>query len=220
MLAVGGSEELLTVWDLDQVDEALARVGLGWGDLSPGSAAGTPLGQLPSPFRPGLSQIKEAVALEVVIWVAQQMLETYPDQPDVCMELAWIYVMGPKKFRDAPTALALARRAVELAPDEPDCLTTLGVVYYRLGQWNEAAETLQASARANRQGPTACDLFFLAMTYRQSGEPEKAKECYDCAVRWSRAQSKLVPYQAAELRAIRAEADAVLNPEILDRPEP
>ena len=138
----------------------------------------------------------------------------------MCISLARLHGLGPNKLRDAPTALALARRAVELAPDEPDCLTTLGVVYYRLGQWNEAAETLQASARANRQGPTACDLFFLAMTYRQSGEPEKAKECYDRAVRWSRAQGKLAPYQAAELRAIRAEADAVLNPQILDRPEP
>jgi eukaryotic-like serine/threonine-protein kinase len=219
MLAVGGLEELVTVWDLDQVDEALARVGLGWGNLPPGPAAVTPQGQLPSPFRRGLGQIKLAVELELVIWVAQQVLETYPDQPDMCTELAWIYVMGPKKFRDAPRALPLARRAVELAPDEPLCLNTLGVVYYRLGQWREAVETLEASARANREGPGAYDLFFLAMAHEQTGRHEKAKECYDQAVRWSRAQSKLAPYQAVELRAIRAEADSVLNPEILDRPQ-
>ena len=94
------------------------------------------------------------------------------------------------------------------------------MVYYRLGQWKEAGETLQASARTNREGPTAYDLFFLAMAFRQTGEHEKAKECYDRAARWWRVQSKLAPHEVSELRAIRAEADAVLNGEILDQPEP
>jgi uncharacterized protein HemY len=146
----------------------------------------------------------------VIIWAAQQVLETAPDQPEVCMELAWIYVTGPNKSSDAPKALPLARRAVELAPDEPLCLNTLGVVYYRLGRWQEAAETLEASGRVNRDGPTAYDLFFLAMSYRQTGQQEKAKECYDRAVRWWRAQTRLPLFEGAELRAIRAEADAVL----------
>lgn len=132
------------------------------------------------------------------------------------MELAWIHAMGPKQFRDVPKALPLARRAVELAPDEPLCLNTLGVVYYRLGRWKEAAETLQASARANREGPSAYDLFFLAMTYRRTGQQEHAKECYDQAMRWWRGQTNLAPHEVAELRAIRREADAMLKGELLD----
>ena len=107
--------------------------------------------------------------------------------------------------------MPLARRAVELAPEEPLCLNTLGVVYYRLGQWKEAAETLQASARANRAGPTAYDLFFLATTHRRTGQQEKAKECYDRAMRWWRAQTTLAPHEVAELRAIRTEADVDLT---------
>jgi uncharacterized protein HemY len=127
------------------------------------------------------------------------------------MELAWIQVAGPQKFRDPTKALPLARRAVELAPDEPLCLNTLGVVYYRLGQWQQAAETLQASARANPVGPTAYDLLFLAMTYRQTGEPERAKACYDQAVGWRPTQTNLAPHQVAELAAIRAETEEVLG---------
>ena len=113
------------------------------------------------------------------------------------------YARGP--------ALTLARRAVKLAHDEPLCLNTLGVVYYRLGQWKEAADTLRASARANPAGPIAYDLFFLAMTYQQTSQPEKAKDCYDRAVRWWCAQSKLASHEAAELLAICAEAEVLLG---------
>jgi WD40 repeat protein/serine/threonine protein kinase/tetratricopeptide (TPR) repeat protein len=216
-LAVGSGDERLTVWDLAQMEPALAGVGLGW-DQPPGGSAGVPQGgplaRFPWGHSPG--RRKGATPPEAMIWIAEQILETNPDQPEVCLQTAWVYVTGPKHLRDPLKALPLARRALELAPDEPLCLNTLGVVYYRLGWWQKAVETLQASARANRDGPTAYELFFLAMIYRQTGEPEKAKECYDRAVRWCRARSQLPPYQVAELRAIRAEADEVAA--MLDTP--
>jgi tetratricopeptide (TPR) repeat protein len=84
-------------------------------------------------------------------------------------------------------------------------------VYYRLGQWKEAADTLQASAQTNPEGPSGYDLFFLAMAYRQTGQPAKAKDCYDQAVRWCRAHGKLAHHQLAELLAIRAEAEGLLH---------
>ena len=48
------------------------------------------------------------------------------------------------------------------------------------------------------------------------GQQEKAKECYDQAMRWWRGQTKLAPHEVAELRALRTEADAVLKGEMLD----
>jgi hypothetical protein len=206
-LAVAGAEELLTVWDLSRLQPALAAVGLGW-DALPGEPAGAP----PSPPPTPVARIRAAnqASTESLIWFLERVQETAPDQPDMVTELAWVLVEGEKKFRDPARALPLARRAVELAPDEPLCRNTLGVVYYRLGRWDEAIETLQAAARGNRDGLTAYDLFFLAMTYHQTGQADKARECYDQAVGWWHAQTRLAPHEVTELRAIRAEADAVL----------
>jgi hypothetical protein len=208
-LAVGGREELLTFWDLSQVGPALARTGFGWDGSAPAGPASAPQTRPRSAF-PWGRRSGGTVPRDWLIWILQQVLETAPDQPDVCMNLAWVLVSGPKEVRDPSGALPLARRAVELAPDEPLCLNTLGVVYYRLGKWPEAAATLQASA-AKPQGGTAYDLFFLAMTYGQTGEAEKARACYNRALAWWRSQGNLAPHQVTELRAIRAEAEELLG---------
>jgi tetratricopeptide (TPR) repeat protein len=207
-VAEGGAEEMIAYWDLAEVERALTANGLGWDGVPPDGVNELSHAHPAPRSRWGISQ---AGAPELVIWHLQQILATDPDQADVCMELAWIQVTAPAKLRDVKKALPLARRGVELAPGDPLCLNTLGVVYYCLGRWREAAETLQASARANPEGPTAYDLFFLAMTYRQTGELEKAKECYDQAVRWCRARAELRPEQAAELGAIRAEAEELFG---------
>jgi serine/threonine protein kinase/WD40 repeat protein len=202
-LAEAGAEEMIAFWDLAEVERALTANGLGLEGIPADAAASRSQAR---PLSRSLWGIARAGGPELLIWHLRQILETVPDQPDLCRELAWNLVTAPAKLRDAAKALPPARRAVELAPGDPLCLNTMGVVYYRLGRWKEAADTLQASARANPEGPTAYDLFFLAMTYRQTGELEKAKACYDQAVGWCRARAELRPDQVAELGAIRAEA--------------
>jgi WD40 repeat protein/serine/threonine protein kinase len=203
-LAEGGAEEMIAFWDLAEVERALTANGLGWEGVPANGTPGRPQTHPVSRSRFGASSV---TVPEWLIWNLQQILETDPDQADSCMELAWILVTAPAKLRDATKALPLARRAVELTSGDPLCLNTLGAVYYRLDRWKEAAETLRAAGRANPEGPTAYDLFFLAMTYRQTGELEKAKRCYDQGVRWCRARAELRPDQVGELGAIRAEAD-------------
>jgi WD40 repeat protein len=213
-LAQGGADEMLSFWDLSQIELALAANGLGWEGAPPDGVPGTSqTGPVP---RVRLER-GWGTRDEPINWYLQQVLKTNPDQADLSMELAWVQVMGPTKFRDAAKALPLARRAVAPAPDEPLCLNTLGVVYYRLGQWKEAADTLQASAQTNPEGPGAYDLFFQAMAYQQTGQPAKAKDCYDQAVRWCRAHGKLAQHQLAELLAIRAEAEGLLGPSAGER---
>jgi tetratricopeptide (TPR) repeat protein len=131
------------------------------------------------------------------------------DQVTVRTTLAWIYVVGPAKLRDARKALPLAERAAELARNDYACLNVLGIVYYRLGRWDQAVKTLQAAAADRKEGPTASNLFFLAMSYQQLGKRDKARKCYDRAVRWQ-PPWKLHPNQIEELKAIRAEAEAAL----------
>ena len=101
-LAQGGMEEMITFWDLSRIELALTANGLGWKEEPPDSSSGTsqthPASRIP--WVRG-----RAKAYESLIWFLQQALETNPDQADLCVELAWIQVMGPTRFRDATKAL-------------------------------------------------------------------------------------------------------------------
>jgi WD40 repeat protein/tetratricopeptide (TPR) repeat protein len=129
-----------------------------------------------------------------------------------CNNLAWRYVTGPEEQRDPNKALPLAQKAAKLTPNLAFWRNTLGVVYYRLGQYAQAIETLQHSLRATNGQTAAFDLFFLAMCHARQGDSAKAKDCYDRAVHWAQEQQgKLRAEEKAELNAFRAEADALLG---------
>jgi uncharacterized protein HemY len=105
----------------------------------------------------------------------------------------------------------LAKKAVTLKPNQWDLLNTLGVVYYRLGQYSEAVETLQSSLLHTGGRTDAFDLFFLAMCHARLDDAAKARDCYDRAVKWvQELQGGLSPEWAEELTKFRAEAEAVL----------
>jgi Flp pilus assembly protein TadD len=131
--------------------------------------------------------------------------------------LAWVLVTGPEELRDPAEALPLAERAVELARNSPelarnlsDYVNTQGVVYYRLGEYKQARDTLKRAADLHKQEPAAENRFFLAMVHHRLGEVEKARECYDQAVAWLKAQPALTGQRREELAAFRAEAEALL----------
>ncbi|MFO0841547.1 MAG: tetratricopeptide repeat protein [Gemmataceae bacterium] len=140
----------------------------------------------------------------------RKVLEILPEQPTACNSLAWIYATGPGGLRDPNKALPLAQRAVRLAPDEAACRNTLGVVYYRLGQYDAAVETLERSVRDSKGPPMAHDLYFLAMSYHRLGKAARARGLYEQALRWQK-QATLPAADARELEAFRAEAEALLG---------
>jgi WD40 repeat protein/tetratricopeptide (TPR) repeat protein len=129
-----------------------------------------------------------------------------------CNNLAWPYVAGSEKQRDPNKALALAQKAVKLTPGQWIYWNTLGVVYYRLGQYSQAMEKLEHSLRDSKGEAAAFDLFFLAMCHARCGDSAQAKECYDRAVSWVQEHhDKLQPGWKEELDAFRAEAQATLG---------
>jgi tetratricopeptide (TPR) repeat protein len=138
-------------------------------------------------------------------------LKLTANDPVVLNNRAWHLVTGPEGERDPAGALALIQKAVELRPDDPLLLNTLGVVQYRNDRIAEAVVTLEKSLAAGQGRADAFDLFFLAMCHAKLKDGARAKEYFGRAVQWWDRHKDLPPQWAAELRAFRAEAEALLG---------
>lgn len=139
----------------------------------------------------------------------ERAIELEPDNAIRPNNLAWFYVTGPPEIRDAGKAIPLAERAVELDPGNAGWLNTLGVVYYRNGQFEECVETLNQAVEMTNGG-TAFDFFFLAMSHHRLARTAKAREAFDQAVKWWEARKPLSSAWEEELTAFRAEANKLL----------
>jgi eukaryotic-like serine/threonine-protein kinase len=119
--------------------------------------------------------------------------------------LAWFLATCPdKRFRNPKQALNLARGVVEQAPQVGLAWNTLGVAYYRIGDWKASVAALQ-KAMELRKGGDGHDWFFLAMAQWQLGDKDQAVAWYNRAVSWmtktNRADEELLRFreEAAEL---------------------
>jgi WD40 repeat protein len=102
------------------------------------------------------------------------------DSPDRLNNLSWQLVCKPGgNSADYSRGLRLAHTACRLAANNGNCLNTLGVAYYRTGQYQLALDTLTQSdslnAKSNNNASLPVDLAFLAMSCQQLGQAEKAK---------------------------------------------
>jgi tetratricopeptide (TPR) repeat protein len=136
---------------------------------------------------------------------------------------AWLMATCPEAtLRNPVDAVKYARRAVDLWPNDGAIWNTLGVAYYRLGEWEEARSALYRSMELRYGGEgDAFDWFFLAIIHAKLGYPERAQSWYDKAAEWSRQDNpgnfQLSPMQVAELSRFQVEAAQVLG---LPKPEP
>ena len=134
-----------------------------------------------------------------------------PDHAGAHNELAWLLVTGPERFRNAKEALPHAQKADQLSGGQPVFKNTLGVVLYRNGKYKEAVTALEKSLESSKGSQDAFDLFFLAMCHHELGDPTKAKECNDRALKWfQERRGKMQPPWIEELTAFQAEARTVL----------
>jgi tetratricopeptide (TPR) repeat protein len=126
-------------------------------------------------------------------------------------DLAWDLVRRPPVRRtDALQAIRLTRQATAWEPDQADCWRTLGVAYYRLGEWSTAASALTRSMELN-QSQDPMDAFFLAAVAQHRGQPRQARRQFDEAVRLMARSPGLTPAQQAELRQVQQEVSEVLS---------
>jgi tetratricopeptide (TPR) repeat protein len=110
------------------------------------------------------------------------------------------------RYRDPKRAIELAKQALALEPNNGGVHNTLGIAYYRAGDWKAAINALEKSMEV-REGGDSNDWFFLAMAYWQWEQKEQARTWLDRAVKW---MDKNRPNDK-DLGRFRAEAESLLN---------
>ena len=130
-----------------------------------------------------------------------------PADANILNQLAWFLATAPEsQHRDLPRAVELAKKGVDLAPNDGAIWNTLGVAQYHAGDWQAAIDGLQ-KAMDLRNGGDASDWFFLAMAHWQLDQKDEARTWYDKAVEW---MDKKQP-KNEELLRFRAEAAKLLG---------
>jgi hypothetical protein len=204
-LAVAGGSEMISLIDLKPIEAEIAALGL---DGSEPEAPAT----LDSRPRQIFRRVRWPAGFSLAgrLHLLGHALELEPNQPELEMELAWLCATASEPSRDATKALPFARRAAELAPDEPLCWTTLALVDYRLENWSAAAEAAGRSIRLGLEGAAPHNWLILAMCDHQLRRPESALENLERANRRIADHAGSDTPPAADFRALRAEAEALL----------
>jgi WD40 repeat protein/tetratricopeptide (TPR) repeat protein len=157
------------------------------------------------------SALEATKAHQAAVLLLRQALTIAPEHAGTCNHLAWLLLAGPQELRNPVEALRLARKAVELAPEEATFHKTLGLALYRNDCFAEAVPILEQSLEAGKGQSDAFDLFFLALCHHRLGEVTKAKDCYRRAVQcFEEHRGKLTPAHVEELNQFQTEADDVL----------
>jgi serine/threonine protein kinase/WD40 repeat protein len=223
----------LRIWDLGAIRRRLAGMGLDWDPPAMSGTSDAPVSfpAIPKPTRVDRGQFDDWLAqsklkpIELALIDAESSFRQGPDQAEVrsrlalvCNNLAWTLATGPAADRDPARALTLARRAVELAPDEANYLNTLGVALYRAARLEEAVTVLERSLAAGQGKADAFDLFFLAMARHELRQIAQSRTDFDRAVKWRRDHPNQTDQDSADLDAFQAEAQALLNGPLLELP--
>ncbi len=120
---------------------------------------------------PGMSPSRRQEVLAVA--------QTYPENPIKLNDLAWELVKLPGgEMSGYRKALRYSEEACQLEPENGNLVNTLGVAYYRAGNYEKALEVLSRSDKINAlrdKGSNPLDLAFLAMAHQQLGHAKEAE---------------------------------------------
>jgi tetratricopeptide (TPR) repeat protein len=139
--------------------------------------------------------------------IQEKLVTDFPKVPGYLLTLAGMLANCPdSEFRQPARAVALATRAVELAPEFAPAWKSLGVASYRASDDATAVTALEKAVQL-REGGDSADWFFLAMAQWRLGHKDQARKWHNQAAAW---MEKHRP-QDEELRRFRAEAERVLE---------
>ncbi len=129
--------------------------------------------------------------------------------PGLAHSAAWICAVGPNAVSDYTQPLALAERALGMAPPKarPDILNTLGALHYRAGRFQKAAARLKESIQARDGEGQVHDWIFLAMTLNRLGETDQARQ-FLARVAQHQSPGSDQPWSALEVELLHKEASS------------
>jgi tetratricopeptide (TPR) repeat protein len=160
--------------------------------------------KLPEVDRKASAQAYRAQAKELVQDGIKRGLHT----ADSLNGMAWRLATDPNPDRrDPPSAVELAKMAVDRAADNGAIVNTLGTAYYRAGNWQAAIQTLKQAEELYQGQFFSSDAFFIAMASWQLQDKDAARKWYTAGVRW---MEKYAPNNE-EQRRFHAEAAALLS---------
>ncbi len=137
----------------------------------------------------------------------REALRSAPYEAEIVNDLAWeLANSGDPSLRRPGQALTLAQRACALDPESAWYRNTLGVAWYRLGDFDQALAVLEIVLEMPRGGGPL-DHLFLAMTRQQLGDPAGALRHFESA-------EAVVERRDAEYLRLHAEAAALLGIEV------
>jgi WD40 repeat protein/Tfp pilus assembly protein PilF len=136
-----------------------------------------------------------------------------------CNNFAWLLVSCPQpEVRNPKRAVEVATKATELAPGNLAYWNSLGVAFYRSGDWTSALVALEKSKDLDLKSfAFGHNALFMAMSYWQLGNQEKARHWYEQGLDYQKRNRDLLAKddrgeeierflaEAAELLGIQAE---------------
>ncbi|TNF45308.1 tetratricopeptide repeat protein, partial [bacterium] len=103
--------------------------------------------------------------------IMQRIIEIDPSHYDAMNYLGYSWADRGIRLEDA---LVLVRNALEIKPDAPYIIDSLGWIYYHMGHYQEALEKILEAEKAMPDDPTILE--HLGDTYQKLGNQEKAEE--------------------------------------------
>jgi tetratricopeptide (TPR) repeat protein len=137
----------------------------------------------------------------------RKALDLKPDSAHAPNAYAWLLAICPEsEFWNPAQAVGSAKKATELAPKEGPYWNTLGIAYYRAGDWQAAIRALEKSMTL-QHGDNVGAWLVLGMAHWQLGHKDEAHRWYHQALSW---MDKNKPRDET-LNCLRAEAAKVLG---------
>jgi serine/threonine protein kinase/WD40 repeat protein len=213
LIATKSDEKAIHVWDLRAIRQQLKGMDLDWEwpEFGPAEPKAQAAKFMKVEIVTGeLRLTREQKARQAFDYYRHEVKKN-PDNAYACNSLAWVYLTDRTELRDVKAALPLAEKAARLEPGKAMYRNTLGLAYYRAERYREAVDTLRPNLAREDDRGLAWDLYFLAMSYHRLGETTRARDYYDWAVRWTKAQRDLSPADIEELAVLGAEAMKLLG---------